>query len=284
MNLSMRGELANRFTSGSQRARNVTEAWGADNFFCPNCSSPKLDWLKPGTKANDYRCPSCGFWFQLKSKKSRIGSIITDGAYGAMMEAIRNDALPSFYFLHYEICRGRGNEAQTSPQEFQTESRDLDSYDSRDEIWLVRNLLLVPHFAFPPSAIIKRKPLSVTARRTGWIGCNFALNRIPVEARISMVTESQIVPEKEVREKFKRVKPLKDVSVNDRGWSLDVLNIVRHLGKKEFTNADVYAHERELEALHPDNRNIKAKIRQKLQILRDAKLLIHVSNGVWRLP
>src|SRR5271154_1840417 len=23
----------------------------------PNCSSPKLNWLKPGTKASDYKCP-----------------------------------------------------------------------------------------------------------------------------------------------------------------------------------------------------------------------------------
>jgi hypothetical protein len=71
------------------------------------------------------------------------------------------------------------------------------------------------------------------------VGCNIALNRIPAEARIPIVItrssghksapissgesrESQsrltsaatvIVPEKEVRERFKRVKPLKDISV-----------------------------------------------------------------------
>ena len=54
MNLSMTGSLADRFKSGSQKAGNVTEAWGAENFYCPNCSSPKLDWLKPGTKAGDW--------------------------------------------------------------------------------------------------------------------------------------------------------------------------------------------------------------------------------------
>jgi type II restriction enzyme len=254
MNLSMTGELATRFTSGSQKAGNVTEAWGADNFFCPNCSSPKLDWLKPGTKANDYRCPSCGFWFQLKSKKSRIGNTITDGAYGAMMEAIKEDRSPNFFFLHYDYAT-----------------------------WTVRNLLLVPHFAFPPSAIIKRKPLSVTARRAGWIGCNFALNRIPIEARIVIVTETQIVSAKEVREQFKKVKPLKDISVNQRGWTLDVLNIVRRLGKAEFKNEEVYAFASELEKLHPDNRHIRDKIRQQLQVLRDAKLLIHVGLNHWRM-
>ena len=251
----MSGELAATYKSGSQKAGNVTEAWGADNFYCPNCSSPKLDWLKPNTKANDYRCPNCGFWYQLKSQKTRIGSSITDGAYGAMMEAIKNDRTPNFYFLHYDLAT-----------------------------WRVRNLLLVPYFAFPPSAIIKRKPLSPTARRAGWIGCNFALNRIPVDARIAVVTESRVTPENEVREKFRRVKPLGEIKAKERGWTLDVLNIVRRLGKTEFTNENVYVFTHELEKLHPDNQHVKDKIRQQLQVLRDAGLLLHVEHGIWRLP
>lgn len=253
MNLSMRGELANRFTSGSQRAGNVTEAWGADNFYCPNCSSPKLDWLKPGTKASDYKCPCCGFWFQLKSKKSPIGATITDGAYSAMMEAIRNDALPSFYFLHYDVA------------------------------WTVRNLLLIPHFAFPPSAIIKRPPLSATARRAGWVGCNFDLRRIPVDARISIVTEKQICPPEKVREQFQKVKPFGEIPVDKRGWMLDVLNVVRRLNKKEFTNQDIYAFESHFKKLHPDNNFIRDKIRQKLQDLARAGFLVHAGRNDYRL-
>ena len=279
----MSGELAAAYKSGSQKAGNVTEAWGADNFYCPNCSSPKLDWLKPNTKANDYRCPNCGFWYQLKSQKTRIGNSIMDGAYGAMMEAIKHDRSPNFFFMQYELAT-----------------------------WSVKNLLLVPHFAFPPSAIIKRKPLSPTARRAGWIGCNIALNRIPIEARIAIVTESHIASAIEVRKKFRRVKPLGEIKAKERGWTLDVLNIVRRLvesrrrgneslNKKspsqpenlrlltsspttEFTNEDVYTFTRELEKLHPDNRHVKDKIRQQLQVLRDTGLLLHVSSGVWRLP
>jgi len=64
----------------------------------------------------------------------------------------------SFFFLHYDLAT-----------------------------WRVKNLLLVPSFAFPPSGIVRRKPLSPTARRAGWVGCNFDLNRIPVEARIDVV-------------------------------------------------------------------------------------------------
>jgi predicted RNA-binding Zn-ribbon protein involved in translation (DUF1610 family) len=390
----MTGALANAYTSGSQSARVVTEAWGAENFYCPNCSSPKLDWLKRNTKAKDYRCPSCGFWFQLKSQKSRIGSSITDGAYGAMMEAIQNDEAPSYYFMQYEIvpprgllplggkggrrtvegdvqsgiappppdplpapdirCRGRDGTVIAPLSKFGQSSHHSQADDNspspcgegRDEggqLWLVRNLLLVPHFAFPPSAIIKRKPLSPTARRAGWIGCNFALNRIPLEARIEVVKtivgramllrrpeigaaehrrptaavrdegghiQTIIVPPNKVRAQFKKIKLLKEIPVEKRGWTLDVLNIARRIvecgGKtplshdttcrveprrgrvralqNEFTNEDVYAFSRELEKLHPGNRHVKDKIRQQLQVLRDMGFLHHIGHGEWRLP
>ncbi len=209
------------------------------------------------------------------------------------------------------------------------EPPDVGCYGSGGEgaIWVVRNLLLVPSFAFPPSAIIKRKPLSATARRAGWIGCNIALNRVPAEARIALVItrssgresapsssrgsrESQsrltsaatiVIPPEEVRAKFKRVKPLKDIAVTQRGWMLDVLNVIRRLCEggtarcavrtsqravptNTFTTADAYAFTRELEELHPDNKNVRPKIRQQLQVLRDAGLLIHVGRGEWRLP
>ena len=251
----MTGELAAAYKSGSQRARVVTESWGESNLYCPNCLSPKLARLRNNTKASDYSCPSCGFWYQLKGQQSRIGERINDGAYAAMMEAIRRDATPNFYFMQYELAT-----------------------------WRVKNLLLVPSFAFPPSAIIKRNPLSATARRAGWIGCNIALGRIPVEARIAVVTENQAASESEVREKFKRVKPLSEISVTQRGWTLDVLNAIRRLGKTEFTTADAYAFTRELEQLHPDNRHVRDKIRQQLQVLRDLGLLLHLGRGEWRLP
>ena len=82
--------------------------------------------------------------------------------------------------------------------------------------------------------------------------------------------------------RFKCIKPLKDIAFKERGWALDVLNGVR--SKRAFTNGDTYTLAEHLEQLHPDNRHVRDKIRQQLQVLRDAKLLIHVSSGVWRLP
>jgi hypothetical protein len=97
--------------------------------------------------------------------------------------------------------------------------------------------------------------------------------------------------------KFIRVKPLKELSVKERGWTLDVLNIVQRVVEErgcphpqhfrrlqrhrkvsisqdlpraaagdsrapsEFTNEDVYAHARELEQLHPDNRSLRTATR-----------------------
>jgi type II restriction enzyme len=81
-----------------------------------------------------------------------------------------------------------------------------------------------------------------------------------------------------------RSKRLKKLSIPKRGWTLDVLNAIRRLGKTSFTTADAYAFTRELEQLHPDNRHVRDKIRQQLQVLRDLGLLQHIERGVWRLP
>jgi type II restriction enzyme len=261
VNLSMTGALASAYASGSQRARVVTESWGEQNLYCPNCSSPSLNRLDNNTKASDFSCPKCQFWYQLKGQKTPIRSSITDGAYESMMDAVRHDRTPNFYFMQYELAT-----------------------------WRIVNLLLIPHFAFPPSAIIKRKPLSATARRAGWVGCNFALDRIPIDARINVIRDQIISPAGEVRARFRKVKPLSELSVTERGWTLDVLNLVNRLRSadfglrnKEFKNEDIYAYERELEALHPGNRHIRDKIRQQLQVLRDRGFLLHLSRNRWQI-
>lgn len=52
-------------------------------------------------------------------------------------------------------------------------------------------------------------------------------------------------------------------------WPDDVLAEVKALGMKTFTLANIYAREDALAAKHPGNRNVRAKIRQSLQVLRD---------------
>ncbi|HEV7229029.1 hypothetical protein [Brevundimonas sp.] len=47
------------------------------------------------------------------------------------------------------------------------------------------------------------------------------------------------------------------------------MKAVEAVGKPEFDIDEVYAHEAALSALYPDNHNVRPKIRQQLQVLRD---------------
>jgi HKD family nuclease len=50
----------------------------------------------------------------------------------------------------------------------------------------------------------------------------------------------------------------------------------------EFTNELVYAQEPEFRKQYPDNLNVRAKVRQQLQVLRDMGLIEHIARGHWR--
>ena len=54
------------------------------------------------------------------------------------------------------------------------------------------NFFVIPKHFFVPDIIEKRKPLSITARRAGWTGCNILLKRIPASGRIFLVRETRI--------------------------------------------------------------------------------------------
>lgn len=243
-----------RYRSASQRARIGTESWGASNFFCPVCDSPRLDVAPDGTATLDYSCPKCSSPFQLKSQSKPFGTRIVDAAYSQMKRAILADRTPNLYVMHYDLTA-----------------------------WVVRTVILVPHFAFALSAIERRPPLAPTARRAGWVGCNILLDKIPAHARIPVVSEGTPHTPSEVRASYNRLRPLEKLQAEKRGWTLDVLQVVQSLGKPEFTLADVYSHAVQLAKLHPNNAHVRNKIRQQLQVLRDLGLLTFLGSGSYRL-
>lgn len=243
------------YKSNSQRARVATEAWAKANLYCLNCESDELSCSPPNTAAIDYVCPDCDASFQLKSQSRFFGNRINDAAYATMLEKIRRDQTPNLIALHYELAA-----------------------------WKVRNVFLVPNFAFSISAIEKRPPLAATARRHGWIGCNILLTEIPPDARIPLVVNGEPANPNSARKQYARVRPLSKLRPEMRGWTLDVLNLVRSLHKQNFSLADAYALEPHLASLHPDNRHVRPKIRQQLQVLRDLGLLHFLSPGHYRLP
>jgi len=63
----------------------------------------------------------------------------------------------------------------------------------------------------------------------------------------------------------------------------DVLACVREIRKPEFALTDAYAFEKRLGALHRHNRNVRPKIRQQLQVLRDRGVLEFLGRGRYRV-
>ncbi len=254
MNIQGKSELAEGFRSASQIARVITEDWCTREMFCPCCDGAALTKTPTGFPACDFTCDSCNERFEVKSGKSALVGRIPDSAYGAMIAAIRNDRTPNLLAMQYSA-----------------------SFE-------VLNLLLIPRYFFTESVIEKRKPLSPNARRAGWVGCNILLGRIPADGRIAVVVDRLPLEESHVREQFARAKALNQVSTPERGWTLDVLNGIRGLGRKEFTLEEAYSLESELAHLHPGNRHIREKIRQQLQVLRDLGFLHFVERGRYSLP
>lgn len=76
---------------------------------------------------------------------------------------------------------------------------------------------------------------------------------------------------------------LRDQNLEARGWLIEVMKYVEAIGKRDFQLDDVYAYENRLSRLYPDNKNVKPKIRQQLQFLRDRGYLDFVSRGYYRL-
>ncbi|MEJ2673307.1 MAG: phospholipase D-like domain-containing protein, partial [Deltaproteobacteria bacterium] len=62
------------------------------------------------------------------------------------------------------------------------------------------------------------------------------------------------------------------------GWAKLVFE---YLPDKEFSTSQLYEHEQEFSSIYPENKNIKAKIRQQLQVLRDIGLNKHLGKSHW---
>jgi hypothetical protein len=76
--------------------------------------------------------------------------------------------------------------------------------------------------------------------------------------------------------------PQSTITGSLKGWKLDVFNCVNSLSKQEFTLKDIYSFEKALSKLHPENNNVKDKIRQQLQNLRDVGLVEFKGDGNYK--
>lgn len=76
--------------------------------------------------------------------------------------------------------------------------------------------------------------------------------------------------------------PIEFISKTLNGWKLDVFDCLNNISRQQFTLADVYSFENHLKEKHPLNNNLKDKIRQQLQALRDLGLLEFSGGGKYK--
>ena len=254
LDLQLDRAVAEGYKNLTHVTRRVTEDWAARNLFCANCAANELVAARTGAPVLDFHCPECASTYQLKGQRRRFGRKASNSAYSKKMDAINNGSAPHYAFLHY----------------------------SADD-WKVKSLFIVPGHFFTPAVIQERPPLPPTARRAGWVGSNIVLGSLPDEARVTVVADGVPRDAVDVRHDWARFRFLRDDPQARGGWGAAVLICVRHIvqstGSKVFTLQDFYAaYVDVLAAQFPDNRNVRPKIRQQMQVLRDGGVLAFVDN------
>lgn len=252
MNLQLNTILAKGYISKAQIARRLTEGWLLENSYCPNCGTLPLKAFQNNQPVADFYCGTCNEEFELKSKSKKLTKIITDGAYHTMIQRIDADNNPNFFFLSYS------------------------------EEWRVNEFLIVPKHFLTTEIIIKRPPLSSSAVRAGWVGCNIDLSKIPDVGTIFIVKDSKIIDYNDVQVAFKKTLFIRSKNEVSRGWLLDILMCISNIQSNQFTLDDVYKFETFLKHKYPNNHFIKDKIRQQLQILRDKGLIDFCGAGKYK--
>lgn len=241
------------YHSNSQKIRVMSENWVVDNVYCVRCGN-KLKHFENNKPVGDMYCEHCKEEFELKSNKVKLGKVIVDGAYSTMMNKIENDDVPNFFYLNYSL------------NDFK-----------------VNNLIIIPKHFFTKEIIIKRPPLAKTARRAGWVGCNIDVSLIPESGKLYLIKNGIEENKENIINDFNKMTFLRKSRGELRGWLLDILKCLELLNKHTFSLNDVYSFENFLKFKHPNNNNIKAKIRQQLQILRDYGYLEFINRGEYKI-
>jgi type II restriction enzyme len=256
MDLLFDPRLAASYTSPLQRIRILSEHWVSRQLYCPNCGRDNVMRYDNNSRVADFYCAQCGENYELKSqKKNRFDGKVVDGAYGAMMARLAGPGVPNLLLLGYEAPALR-----------------------------VTNLLVVPKQFFVPELIERKRPLAISARRAGWIGCNILLQHIPQSGRIFIIRNRVMEPKIDVIAKWQKTLFLRDQQdIGAKGWLLSVMRCIEQLGRAIFSLEDVYSCEDELKRTYPGNQHIRPKIRQQLQVLRDKGYLEFLGKGTYRV-
>ena len=254
MNLKFQTSLATPYTNNSQKIRAMSEPWTEKNIFCPNCGS-KLTEQENNKKVSDFLCENCLENFEQKASKKKFKWKVISSEYYTFIKRLEEENKPHFFFLHYIDLK-----------------------------YNVEDFFVIPKYFFISEIIEKRKPLSSTARRAGWTGSNILFSKIPNSWKIYYIENWKEISKEKILEKWQKTAFLKNIKKDTlKGWILDIMNCIESLDKTEFNLKEIYVFEKDLERLHPENKNIKAKIRQQLQFLRDKWYLEFLDRGKYKI-
>lgn len=253
MQLEFDMTVAEGYKSKSQIARRITENWVEKQMYCPRCKNSEIKQFENNKPVSDFYCPSCSNQYELKGKGGNLGNTITDGAYNTMIQRITSNSNPDLFLMGYH------------PTEY-----------------VVNEFIYVPKHFFVPDIIVKRKPLADTARRAGWVGCNIEIGKIPIQGKIYIISNGTVVEHDSILHQTEKSMKLETKELNARGWLLDILKCVNSMNSELFTLAQMYEWEESLSKKYILNNNVKAKIRQQLQILRDKGMVEFLDRGVYK--
>ncbi len=234
------------YKNPTQIARVVTELWALTHIRCLECGG-ELQEKQASTPVVDFGCNECDAEYQLKSQKKPFRSTILGAGFKPTLNAINAAMFPHVMLLQYDA-----------------------------DIWEVVALDAIHNKAITERVVKARKPLEPTARRAGWQGCTFDLNRIPSGSRISLNLENSALSDG-----LDQWRQFSNLSSDVEGaWESDVLGLIDGLAP-QFNLQELYQFEHELSRLHPENHNIRPKIRQKLQVLRDHGFIRFLGKGCY---
>lgn len=147
--------IAAGYSNRSQIARVLVETWAEFNLYCLHCSNDALTRLPPNAVVADFFCDSCQARYQLKSKNGRYGPVLPGAAFEVTLRAAREGRMPDFVLVEFDLRRS-----------------------------VVVLVDAFPGALIGESRVVPRRPLSPTARRSGWRGCTIDLSELPAVAII----------------------------------------------------------------------------------------------------
>lgn len=254
MSLILDASLATSYKSASQQARVMTEPWVAQYLFCPNCGDELVS-FKANTKAKDFYCVSCLEEYQLKSSKKSMRSIISGADCDTFVACIKSRKQPSLILLRYENVSSQKR---------------------------VKEIFAIPRKYIRLEMVQRRKPLPPGTKREGWVGCNIDIRTIPESHRVWFYKDGiSLLKEHVISAWHKALHKKSHKQKTISPWTEDVWECVKQLPTENFFLKDIYAFETILSQKHPDNKHVRDKIRQQLQVLRDVGRIGFKGKGMY---